>query len=184
MSAPRLPQEVYDNRSTAVPTARNLPRISLAEMSRPGVGPAAAIAESLKGVGTIRVPNDTPPYYVTVEVSAYSRKSWREIGRTTVENVFVLPLPAGLIDVHRIEYELEELGWIGGAAMNAASTKTSVADAIKNVTSGDAAKNLFGEGALDNLAAAGGVLAAEKLGGAAGAAASGFLGAVGVHERR
>jgi hypothetical protein len=125
----------------------NPPKFSLADMSQPGPPP-----QSIDVTGptnqTLVYPADLPPYYFMLTVYKYSRASWLSVATDAPVAWIALPLPASMIDARQVLYDVQELGVLAAAALNAG----------ENIASG-------------NLAAAGGNLVGGAIGKAAQAIA-------------
>lgn len=65
----------------------------------------------------LRFPLDTPKYYMTMEISEYSRNDLFTVNFST-KNTIILPLPDRLIDSGSVNYEPTSIGTGLGAATN------------------------------------------------------------------
>ena len=79
---------------------------------------AVRAKEATRGLTRLSLPTDTPPYYFKIDVQTYERKSWREVATVNPVASIVLPIPMNLMDAQSVDWEGEEVGFLGGSVLN------------------------------------------------------------------
>jgi hypothetical protein len=80
-------------------------------------------------INSYQFPVDRPKYYMSINISKYSRQSLLRIGALTPIASVTLPLPQEIVDVHTVDYDQTPLGAFAGTVGNAAG---DVASQMKN----------------------------------------------------
>lgn len=98
----RIPSNIFTSPNLPIPGTSIVPRIE-----------------------TLRLPHDTPKYWLSMSLSDYSRLSLNEINRTNISKNIILPFPSKLMDTNSVGYDDHfELGQIEGYVLGTYQNKT------------------------------------------------------------
>jgi hypothetical protein len=139
----------------ALANEQSVPRPSVVTGGNPNtiVQAAAAAASG----ATVRIPLDTPQYWMKMELNTYKRQSWDKVGDLTPHTTIILPLPLDIKDIKVVHYENQPLGVAGALSLGAA------AQFINNQGQLDTAKGREAAARLAAAVARGGDLTGEEL---------------------
>lgn len=149
------------NGTGPINSINNLPAYDIASISPNGPPPAQALdGPNPNAIQQLfRFPSDTPPYYMSFSVGAYSRASWVSVGTLTETSRIILPLPQTMIDNHNIRYDVSDLGPAGAAGFSLINGQVAQAAAQAGVAGVQA---LLGQAASGAGAAGAGATNAVK----------------------
>jgi hypothetical protein len=96
----------------------NPPAFTLADLSQPGP-PPQTIDQTGPTSQVLRYPADLPPYYFFLKIYKYSRASWLSVGTENPVAWIALPLPSSMIDARQVNFDIQPLGAMSAALLDA-----------------------------------------------------------------
>src|SRR5229473_7498595 len=109
---------INNNLSTATPVVQDKPVFTLADLT-PGSNPF--FLPPPLTLDTLRMPLDTPWYYVLIVIQTYSHIAWNTIGTLEASSAIVLTMPQNIIDTMSVRFQETPLGYLGAGALNSLS---------------------------------------------------------------
>ncbi len=115
-----IPPNVITGQSVSDEVNTQKPTVTHGDLSQGDANPADKIDRPARpriNGQALQFPSDNMNYYMFFKIGKYHRVSWTEVGTLNNEASFILPLPATMIDNHRIQYQVENLGIAGAGGM-------------------------------------------------------------------
>lgn len=111
-----LGQIINDQSIAQSSTPLNIPQVTAADLQPPvSVQNINQQLDGMTSISALQYPADIPKYYMTFNVSDYTRQSLMTVGSLTPMGHVILPLPEQLVDTNHVEYGEAALGAFGQA---------------------------------------------------------------------